>query len=326
MLSATCRERPSEATSQSRGGRGLSLANRPELEMRIGVTLPFSESDGYERMPTWNEVAAYARHAEAIGLDSVWGCDHFFAHPPGRSIEGTHEGWTIISAVAAITRRVEVGQMVMCIPFRNPGLLAKMTVTADEVSGGRLVLGIGAGWHKPEFQAFGYPTDHLVDRFEQGLKIIHSLLDGQTVTTVGKYHRLDQAVLLPPPTRPIPLLVAGRGLRMLALTARYANAWNSAWHEWPDDRLRQRMTALDAALATEQRDPRSLRRTVNLLVQVRGAPHSLGSVDRLALTIDAFARLDIDDLIIGFDSKTRSSLDLLSTALQHSDLDRVRRT
>src|SRR5213076_2392757 len=123
-------------------------------------------------------------------------------------IEGVHEAWTVVSAISAVTQRVEIGTLVLCSSFRNPSLVAKMTATADAVSGGRLILGLGAGWHDPEYDAFGYPTDHRVDRFEEALRIIGPLLRGERVTLAGRYHQVGEAVLLPPPDRQIPILVA----------------------------------------------------------------------------------------------------------------------
>jgi len=100
-----------------------------------------------------------------------------------------HEAWTIVSAVAARTSRVEIGQLVMCTAYRPPGLLAKMAATADSVSGGRITLGLGAGWHFEEYRAFGYPFDHRFERFEETLRIIAPLVRGETVTFDGSYHR-----------------------------------------------------------------------------------------------------------------------------------------
>jgi hypothetical protein len=139
--------------------------------MRIGVVVPMALSDGTGQMPSWPGVHAFTEGAEALGLQSVWVCDHFVSNTPGRQVEGIHEGWTILSALAASTSRVELGQLVMRASFRNPALLAKMAATADAISGGRLLLGLGAGWYDPEYEAFGYPTDHRVGRFEEALQI-----------------------------------------------------------------------------------------------------------------------------------------------------------
>jgi probable F420-dependent oxidoreductase len=288
--------------------------------MRVGVVVPMSLSDGRDGMPSWAEVLAFAQHAETLGLESVWVCDHFVSSPPGGPIEGIHEGWTILSALAASTTRVELGQLVICASFRNPALLAKMAATADAVSGGRLILGVGAGWYEAEFEAFGYPTDHRVDRFEEALRIIHPLLRGQRVTFTGRYHDARDALLLPRPTRPIPMLVAAKGPRMLRLTAQYADAWNTAWFGHPDDRLRERLADLERAFDAEGRDPATLRRTVGLHIvdpNVLGSddgPVCAGSVDELARAIDAYEVLGFDDVIAVLQPMTEQSLDRLAEA------------
>jgi alkanesulfonate monooxygenase SsuD/methylene tetrahydromethanopterin reductase-like flavin-dependent oxidoreductase (luciferase family) len=292
--------------------------------MRIGVTLPMSLSDGPGRMPSWPQVRAFGKHAEAIGLHSVWVCDHLLSGRPDDTTEGIHEGWTIMAALAASTSRVELGHLVMCVSFRRPGLLAKMATTADMVSGGRLILGLGAGWYDPEYQAFGYPTDHRVGRFEEAIRIIGPLLRGERVTMVGSYHQVRDAVLLPPPDRPIPMLVAATGRRMLRLTARYADAWNTAWFGLPDDRLHRALADLDAALEAEGRDPATLRRTVGMQVRDPNATHPgddlsvafSGPVDELARAIDAHEQLGFHDLIVELEPKTTRSLDRLAEALQ----------
>ena len=290
--------------------------------MRIGVVVPMAVSDGPGPMPTWPQVRTFGQHAEAVGLDSVWVCDHLLAGPPD---DGIHEGWTILAALAASTRRVELGQLVMCTSFRHPALLAKMATTADTLSGGRLILGLGAGWYDPEYEAFGYPTDHRAGRFEEAIGIIGPLLRGERVTMAGTYYQVRDAVLRPPPDQPIPILVAAQGWRMLRLTARYADAWNTAWFGLPpDELLHRRLADLDAALEAEGRDPATLRRTVGMEVRDPAATDPGGdlgegfggSVDELAWAIDAYEQLGFDDLIVQLEPTTMRSLDRLAEALK----------
>lgn len=213
-----------------------------------------------------------------------------------------------------------LGQLVMCVSFRSPALLAKMAVTAGGVSGGRLVLGLGAGWHDPEYLAFGFPTYHRVARFEEALQIIGPLR-GERLTFAGRYHQIRDAVLLPPPDRPIPILVAGNRPRMLRLTARYADAWNTAWFGLPDKRLGQRLADMHAALQAESRDPATLRRTVGMDCeladpgQARGGSFA-GPAGQLARAIDAYERLGIDDLIVRLQPSTQPALDRLARAIK----------
>ena len=281
--------------------------------------VPMSFGDGPGRMPSWPDIRAFAEHAEAVGLDSLWASDHFFGSRPGAPLEGVHEAWTIVSALAAATSRVEVGQLVSCATYRNPGLLGKMAVTADAISGGRLVLGLGAGWHDPEYDAFGYPKDHRVSRFEETLDILVPLLRGETVSFAGRYHHVADAVLLPPPDRPIPLLVAGNGPKILRLTARHADAWNTAWFARPDERLATRVNALESALDEEGREPSTLRRTVGMLV-VDPAQSSddenafSGAVSELAETLAGFGKLGFADVIVVLEPMNERSLDRLAEA------------
>jgi alkanesulfonate monooxygenase SsuD/methylene tetrahydromethanopterin reductase-like flavin-dependent oxidoreductase (luciferase family) len=281
--------------------------------VRIGVTVPMSVSDGPGRIPTWPEVRAYAEHAEGAGVSSLWVCDHLVSSPPGRPVEGIHEAWTILSALAASTSRVELGQLVMCAAFRSPALLTKMAVTADAVSGGRLILGLGAGWDDAEFRAYGYPTDNRVSRFEEALEIVAPLLRGATVTFSGRYQRVSDAVLLPPAARTIPIVVAASRPRMLRLTAHHADAWNTAWYGRPNDRLRRRLADLDAALDAEGRDPATLRRTVGVRLEDHDA--AARTADELARVLDDYDALGFDDVILGLEPMSQRSLDSLAEAL-----------
>ena len=135
--------------------------------LKIGTTLDIFEGVDTDGRVTpakrWHELRAIARRVEALGFDSLWVPDHLFWRGEGEAgpTKGVWEGWSILAALAAITERIELGTLVVCTAFRNPALLAKMADTVDEISGGRLILGLGAGYHEPEFRAFGYPFDHL---------------------------------------------------------------------------------------------------------------------------------------------------------------------
>ena len=289
--------------------------------VKIGVILPAAQVEEHGGTPDWSMVRSFALSAEGHGLDSVWMFDHFFDRSRPWS-QGMHEAWTIVSAVAAVTQRVEIGTLVLCSSFRTPGLVAKMAVTADHVSRGRLILGLGAGWHDEEYRTFGYPIDHRVDRFEEALQIVGSLLRGGSVSFEGRYHQVHDAKLVPGPRRRIPLLVAADGPRMLHLTARYADAWNTAWYGAPDGELRRSMEAFTGALEAEGRDPASVTRTVGMNVRDADLVGSdderefAGSVDELARTIDAYETFGVKHLIIQLLPHDEASLDRLADAIQ----------
>ena len=152
----------------------MSATGRRPLQ--VGVGLPDAEGLLDGGTAGWSDLAALARRAEDLGFDSVWVQDHLLFRFPGQADEGPWESFSLLAALAATTRRVELGTLVTCTSFRNPALTAKIADTIDEISGGRLILGLGAGWHEPEYRAFGYPFDHRVSRFAEALAIIHGLL------------------------------------------------------------------------------------------------------------------------------------------------------
>jgi len=168
--------------------------------MKVGVMLPVGDMDGVDHAtPSWHDVNSVAEAAESSGLDSVWIADHLLAQMPDGTVHGMHDAWTLLSAVAAVTSRIELGPLVLCSSFRDPSVVANMAVTLDEVSGGRLVLGLGAGWHDPEYEAFGFPIDHRVSRFAEALEITVRLLRRERFSFDGRYYRLSAAALLPTP-------------------------------------------------------------------------------------------------------------------------------
>lgn len=292
--------------------------------MKVGVMLPVSSLDGLDgAMPTWPEIRAFARAAEASGLDSVWLADHFFYRDGEGTIHGMHEPWTILSAVAAATERVELGQLVLCVPFREPGLTAKMAAALEVVAPGRTILGLGAGWHEPEFDAFGVPFDHRVGRFEEALEIIVPLLRGETVTFEGRYHAVHGAVLSPAPERRIPVLIAAGRPRMLRLTARWADAYQIAWFGRVGDRLRQRFADFEGALADEGRDPSTIDWTVGITVRDPDQPPIAepeddaieGSVEDVARALDEYVALGVDHVIVGLEPVTVRSVERLGAAV-----------
>ena len=234
--------------------------------MKIGLMLPIGEQEKSRRALPWHDLREMALAAEEAGLDSIWAADHLIFHDDG-TWSGIHECWTLLTAVAAVTERVEIGPMVLALPFRNPALTAKMAAALDEVSGGRLILGVGCGWHEPEFDAFDFPFDHRVGRFEEALGVVMPLLRDGQVRVKGRWHRAD-AKLLPAGPRPNgpPILIAGKRPRMLRLVARHADAWNAAWYGRREEaaELEQRIALLREACAAEGRDLSTITLTAGL--------------------------------------------------------------
>jgi alkanesulfonate monooxygenase SsuD/methylene tetrahydromethanopterin reductase-like flavin-dependent oxidoreductase (luciferase family) len=288
--------------------------------MRIGVTLPLAGGDGPDgHAPTFDETLAFARQAETAGLDSIWVFDHLLFRYPGKPDEGIREAWTTLAALASVVPRVELGTLVMCASFRRPGLMAKMAATLDDLAGGRLLLGLGSGWHDAEYEAFDYPIDHRVGRFAEDLEITTRLLGGERLDYDGRWRSLRDAVLVPPPARRVPILVAAEGPRMLRLTARWGDAWNAAWFGAADARLRALLAELEAACREVERDPATLRRTVGVRVHDPGAPDAdprglVADTDRLAALFDDLAALGIDDTIVWATSKSSAAIDRIADA------------
>jgi probable F420-dependent oxidoreductase len=286
--------------------------------MKTGLMLPLAadEVHGYA------DLKEMAIAAEEGGLDSIWAPDHLIFRD-GEEVTGIHECWTVLTAVAAVTTRVEIGPMVLATPFRNPALTAKMAAEIDDVSNGRFVLGLGCGWHKPEFDDFDYPFDHRVGRFEEAMAIIAPLLREGRVSFEGKFHRADTE-LLPPPIRPNgpPILIAGKQPRMLDIVARYADQWNAAWYGFPDqaDELRTRLANLRAAMDAAGRDPSTMTLTAGIYVAWDDAPADAperairGTTDEVAAALAGYAELGISHLITHVFPRSVSSVTRLAEA------------
>jgi alkanesulfonate monooxygenase SsuD/methylene tetrahydromethanopterin reductase-like flavin-dependent oxidoreductase (luciferase family) len=197
--------------------------------MKVGLVLIIAEHRELRRPYSYQKTREFALQAEQAGFDSLWLYDHLLYRPEGEPTIGIWECWTFLSALAEATHKVELGTLVACNSFRNPALLAKMAITLDEVSDGRLILGLGAGWNKAEYEAFGYPFDHRVSRFEEALQIIRPLLKDGYVDFDGQYYQAHNCEIRPIGRRShrVPLMVGCEGKRMLRLTAKYADLWNT---------------------------------------------------------------------------------------------------
>ena len=278
--------------------------------MKIGLVINHAEDYASGTIPNYREMRELALAAEEGGADSIWVFDHLlfrFDEEDPKATTGIWESWTLLTALAEATERVELGTLVLCNPFRNPALLAKMAHTLDEISGGRLILGVGAGWHKPEFDAFGYDFERRVDRFEEALQILRPLLKNQRIDFSGTFYQVKDCLITPPGPRPegIPLLIGARGPRMLRLAAQYADQWNTAWLGQPGE-LAERLEWIRAANASTGRDPATLGVTVGVQVVYPdlGDTNSMaenpltGEAAQLAQAFHGYARAGADHLLL----------------------------
>jgi alkanesulfonate monooxygenase SsuD/methylene tetrahydromethanopterin reductase-like flavin-dependent oxidoreductase (luciferase family) len=275
-----------------------------------------------EREVRWPELAAMARAAEEVGFDSIWVGDHLLYRSSGRGERGPWEAFTTLAALAAVTERVELGPLVACTGFHPPAVLAKMAASVDEVSRGRFVLGLGAGWNRTEFDAFGIPYDHRVDRFADAWAIIEPLVHGGRADHRGRWWQASDAVLLPPAPagRRMPVMVGSNGPRMLEITLPTADAWNTWFTEFGN--VPERFAPLDAAVTriaeAAGRAPADILRSACLLVAVEGGagerPHDPawpavdGSADRIAAVVGELAEAGADEVILVVDPITERSI------------------
>ncbi len=251
----------------------------PNRPLKVGYSLPETEFRRGPEVARWTELRAMAERAETVGFDSLWAVDRLLFPSgdefSGFTIEQTHggwEAWSLMAALAAVTTRVELGQMVTNNLFRNPALLAKMADTVDEISGGRLILALGAGDGGGDAPMFGFADDHRVARFEEAIQIITGLLREGQIDFQGQYYQVRDGELRPRgPRRYAPPILIGSelGPRMLRLAAQYADLWNTFIPIQPED-VATTLEPLDAACAAIGRDPATLGRTLLLLVGLPG--------------------------------------------------------
>jgi probable F420-dependent oxidoreductase len=288
--------------------------------LRVGVQLP-----EVEREVRWPEYVAMARAAEEAGFDSIWVGDHYLYRGDGRPERGPWEAWTLLAGLAAVTERVRLGPLVACLNFHDPVVLAKMAATVDELSGGRLVFGMGAGWNRVEFDALGISYANRASRFEEAFEIARRLLAGERVSFAGRWHRADDAVLLPRPARRPALMIGSTGERVLATALPHVDAWNT-WFDWfgnTPEGFAEGNGKIDEACERAGRDPSTLERSACVLVRFPGdageRPTEPGiatiSPDDLKTTLEAFTQARADEAILVCDPITEASIRERGSAL-----------
>jgi probable F420-dependent oxidoreductase len=307
----------------------MATSHRP---LRVGIQLP-----EVEREVRWPEYVAIAKQAEAVGFDTLWLGDHLLYRYDDGSTRGPWEMWTMLAALAAATSRIRLGSLVASTAFHSPAMLAKLAATVDEVSGGRLVVGLGAGWNEPEFRAFGFPFDHRIDRFEEAFTIVRTLLQDGAIDFDGRYFQARDCELRPRPSRPAgpPLLIGSIGPRMLRITLPHVQAWNVWYADTANTPagLEPHLRLVDEVAREVGREPAEIERTVAVLVQLpegRGRrslysssipPKPLaGSPEAIAEGLRAYARLGVAEVQLVVDPITVESIEALGPVLE--DLDR----
>lgn len=279
--------------------------------MSLGLMVPIREGSMGGETPRFENLVEIATTARDVGFEAIWVPDHFTMEHDG-GLAGTWECWLMMAAVAAEVPGVQIGPLVSCTGFRNPGLIAKMTETMDEISGGRFILGLGAGWNEVEYRQFGYPFDYRASRFEEAVQIIHPLLREGKADYQGRFHEARDAMNSPRGPRPsgAPLLIGSNGERLLKTVARYADAWNSDWVDDPA-RMATLIANVDAACEAADRSPDSLIKTGSARFAMRedvpGQPGMVtGSVDVMVDRLVDFRNLGLRHFVCGIEPRTVS--------------------
>jgi alkanesulfonate monooxygenase SsuD/methylene tetrahydromethanopterin reductase-like flavin-dependent oxidoreductase (luciferase family) len=296
--------------------------------VKIGlVVFLANDRDNNSRRP-YDTIRAVAQQSEIDGFDSIWLPDHFFYRNPGQPTRGIWECWTMLAALAEATQRIEVGTLVTCNSFRNPALLAKMATTVDEVSHGRLILGVGAGWNEPEYQAFGFPFDHRVGRFEEALQILKPLLREGHVDFAGRYYQARDCDIVPrgPRSEGPPLLIGCEpgSPRMLKLTAQYADLWNIGYMGKPET-MAEPLVKIREACHAVGRDSATIGMTALIglwFPDLQANKPSFfdnpltGTAEEIAAAMRGYEELGVQHIMVQCEPYSLTSLRRLTVALQ----------
>lgn len=294
--------------------------------MSLGVMVPIGEASHFGVTPRFSDMVEITQAAKEAGFEAAWFADHFlFEDASDGNTRGVWEAFTTMAAVAAAVPDIQIGSLVACTGFRNPGLIAKSAETIDEISDGRFILGLGAGWHKPEYDRFGYPFDYRVSRFEEAMQIIQPMLREGSATLDGTFFQARDAVNRPRGPRPqgAPIMVGSSGDRMLGIIARYADAWNTVWHA-NASKVAELLPKVDAACEAVGRDPKSLIRTAGGNIAIGEGlgrrPNSVtGSTEELAQHLDSFRQLGMAHFVVGLDGCTPATITSFSDVIRQFD-------
>ncbi|MCC6312759.1 MAG: LLM class flavin-dependent oxidoreductase [Thermomicrobiales bacterium] len=296
--------------------------------MQLGLMVAMAERSAFGGTPRFADMVEMTRLAADVGFDAAWFADHLILQqPPDGAICGVWECWTTMAGLAAATERIQIGSLVACAGFRHPAVIAKMAESIDEISGGRFVLGLGAGWHRPEYEMFGFPFDHRASRFAEAIEIVGGLLREGRADFTGEFHAAHDAVNRPKGPRPQgpPILIGTDGPRMLRLTARYADAWNTVWHSDPAA-IVPLLAKVDAVCAEAGRDPATLARTAGGNIALPGylgrRPNPIdGEPEAIAERLRGFRDLGIRHFICGIDPCTPRSIEWFGRVIELLDAD-----
>jgi alkanesulfonate monooxygenase SsuD/methylene tetrahydromethanopterin reductase-like flavin-dependent oxidoreductase (luciferase family) len=288
---------------------------------KIGVQLP-----EVERFVPWPEYLDLARRAEGAGYDSIWVGDHLIYDLPDKSTRGPYEAWTTLAAVAAVTERVEIGPLVASTSFHAPAVLAKHAATVDAISQGRLIVGLGAGWNRREFDAFGLPYDRRVSRFEEALTIIAPLLRVGRTTFHGQFYDVDDCVLDPRPVRDggPPIMLGSNSPRMLSIGLPVVDSWNVWWSIYDNsvERFSEIKAEVDAAMP-ERRDVEATAAVLGGQGRMMGETYDAAvttvTPDDLGDHVRGLADAGATHLQLVLDPITAETIDAIGTVL--ADLD-----
>ena len=283
--------------------------------MSLGINITNSERMLFPGTPHFADLLAMSQAAAGAGFEVLWFDDHF-SFTREDDLRGAWECWTQMAAIAAVLPDIHLGPMVACTAYRNPGVIAKMTEMIQDISEGRFILGLGAGWHKPEYDQFGLRFEPRVSQFEEAIHIIHGLVRHGEVDFQGTYSQANNAVNLPRAASgsQTPILVGSTGDRMLKSLVRYADAWNGGG---TIDDIKAKMARVDAACAAVGRDPKSVVRTSGITIAGEGydkdSPGVLtGSVEDKVEGLRALAGLGIQHVMVRVDPSTPETIAALA--------------